>query len=406
MRSFFTWIARFLAGVFASLFVVSLLAALLLVSAENRLFKAETYKKALIAQNLYDRLPKLLAEQIITNLISNPCKEKGLVCLSTEPSPLRTCFEQKLGPEVVSELSTGVRMPTPVEADAIESCTNEFGPIPNPLIAEPPVYLKYLTVQDWEILINTLIPPAQMKTVSEQTLDSLFNFLNGETDKAVISLGPIKQNLSKNSAEAIQRVLSAQPACTDEELLALGTQLATGAPNNQVKLCNPPQELMPTILPIAEMGLQTEISGIQDEIPLFAPDVQAMLHITVGTMRMAMRLSPLFPLVFLMLMTLLVVRSLSEWLKWWGIPLTITGGLALLFGLTVVPLTQIILPLAADRNTSIYALRFATTVMDVVTAIAWQIAIPVIVAAVILLLVGIGMLIGARLVNKRKVVEV
>jgi len=401
MRSHFTWIARFLAGSFAALFVISLLLALLLVNAEIKLFKAETYKQALITQKLYDRMPQLLAEQIITNLVSNPCKEKGLVCLSTEPSPLRTCFEQKLGEQVVSELSTGVRMPTSEEEIAIEGCTNEFGPIPNPIVAEPPVYLKYLTVQDWESLINMLIPPDQMKILSEQTLDSLFDFLNGKSEKAVIPLGSIKQNLSQNSTEAIKRVLSAQPACTNEALTSLGTEFFSGELDEQAKICNPPAELLSTLLPLAEASLQAEISALQDEVPMFEPDVQTMLRTMVETMRLGMRLSPLLPLVFLMLMTLLAVRSLSAWLNWWGVPLTIAGGLTLLLGLTLAPLTQFVLPLAADQRASVYALRLATTVMDVTTAITWQVAIPLILESIVLLLVGIGMLVGARLAQNR-----
>lgn len=405
MKEVFSWIARILAGIFAALFVVSLLAALLLVNAEAKLFNAETYKQAIISQNLYARMPKLMAEQLISNLAGDPCKEKGLICLSLEPSPLRNCLEQKLGIDVVTELSNGMRAPTPAETASIESCISEFGPIPNPIMPDPPSYLKYLTVQDWEILVETLIPPEQMKIISEQTLDSLFAFLNGQADQAVISLGPIKQNLSKNSMEAMIRLLSAQPACTEDELLSLGAELSSGTPDKQTKLCNPPQELMPAILPIAEAGLQTEINGIQDEIPLFEPDVQTMLRVMVGTTRMIMRLSPLLPLVFLLLITLLAVRSLPGWLKWWGIPLTITGGLTLFTALVAAPLTRMAVTMAADQNASIYALRLATTVMDVITAITWQVALPVMLESVILLLVGGAMLVGAIFVGKKKAAE-
>jgi hypothetical protein len=400
MRTFYSWSARILAVIFASLFAVSLLLALLLVNAEIKLFEAETYKQAFKAQNLYDRMPKLLAEQIISNLTANPCKDQELLCLSEQSSPLRTCLEQKLGSDTVTRLSTGARVPTPEETSAIGKCTNEFGPIPNPLTPNPPSYLKYLTVQDWEILITTLIPPKDMKTMSEQTLDSFFDFLNGKTDKAVISIGPIKQNLSKNGTEAAQRLLSAQPACTEEELLTFGVELLSGTP--ETKLCNPPAELLSAILPIAEKGLQTGINGTPDEIPLFEPDVQTGLRIMLGTMRMVMRLSPLLPLVFLMLMTLLAVRTLPGWLKWWGIPLTIAGGLTLAIGLAAGPITQITLTVAAKQNSSVYALRLATIVMDVMTVIARQVAQPVIIEAGIILLIGIGMLIGARLVINRE----
>jgi uncharacterized membrane protein len=44
--------------------------------------------------------------------------------------------------------------------------------------------------------------------------------------------------------------------------------------------------------------------------------------------------------------------------------------------------------------------------MDVITAITWQVVRPVMVVAVILLLMGIGMLIGAVFVNRERASEV
>jgi hypothetical protein len=104
-------------------------------------------------------------------------------------------------------------------------------------------------------------------------------------------------------------------------------------------------------------------------------------------------------------MTVLAVRSLTGWLKWWGVPITLTGGLGLILGLTAVPLTQFSLPLVAAQNTSAYALRLATTVMDVTSEIAWQVAIPVVIASVVLILIGTGMLLGAWLIGKKKAAE-
>jgi hypothetical protein len=401
MGKFFTWIARLLAGLCAVLFVVSFLAALVLVNAESILFRAQTYKDALQAQNIYDRLPKLLAEQILINLTNNPCKEKGLMCLSEAPSPLRTCLEGRLGGEVVTQLWLG-RTPTSPENASIESCVREFGEIPNPILPDPPIYLKYLTVQDWEVLINTLAPPAELKVISEQTLDSVFSFLEGGAGQAEVSLTPIKQSLTTNGSEAIQRVLAVQPQCTQEQLLTLGTQLLAGSADQPVKLCNPPEEFMSIVLPVAETGLQTEINHLPGAIPLIDKGLQNEYRMILETTRLIMRLSPLLPLAFLVLMTLLAVRSLPGWLKWWGLPFTITGLLTVGLALSAAPLTRLAVTSAADQKGSVYALRLAISVMDVIEAIARQVALPVMIEAGVILLIGIGLLAGAFLLKLKR----
>ena len=58
---------------------------------------------------------------------------------------------------------------------------------------------------------------------------------------------------------------------------------------------------------------------------------------------MVMRLSPIIPLVFLLLMTIFTVNSLKSWLRWWGIPLFITGILASLVSLSGAPIFGAIL---------------------------------------------------------------
>jgi len=65
MRKFLAALVRFFAAVCAIVFVITLVLALILVNAENRLFKAETYKHALETTGMYERLPALVSQQIV-----------------------------------------------------------------------------------------------------------------------------------------------------------------------------------------------------------------------------------------------------------------------------------------------------------------------------------------------------
>ena len=95
-------LGKFSAGVCAILFVITGVLALLFFNIERKAFSAETYKQAFEKQQLYDRMPGILA-QVLTSAIRQ-----------------------------------------------------------NPLVN---AYLKSLTVQDWESFISALIPPEELKAL-------------------------------------------------------------------------------------------------------------------------------------------------------------------------------------------------------------------------------------------------
>ena len=58
-----------LAGIFASLFVLLTPFVALLATGDLRMLQPDPYKQALVEQNVYDRLPALLAEQLVYSVI-------------------------------------------------------------------------------------------------------------------------------------------------------------------------------------------------------------------------------------------------------------------------------------------------------------------------------------------------
>ncbi|MBU4226371.1 MAG: hypothetical protein KKC71_11210, partial [Chloroflexi bacterium] len=111
MRKVFTFFARFIAAIFAILFVITAVLALLLFNVERQLFNPNLYKRALTEQQIYKHLPGIIGELLTTSMSYNPCAQNPLVCedISAE---LRACYTQRLGEERYTALTSGQDQPT------------------------------------------------------------------------------------------------------------------------------------------------------------------------------------------------------------------------------------------------------------------------------------------------------
>ena len=170
-------LGKFLAAICAVLFILSSVVVLLLFNIERKAFDAATYKQAFENQGLYQRIPALLGTTLANSISQNP--------------------------------------------NAI------------PLI-------KALTVSDWETNISTLLPPEELKVVADNALDATFDYLNGKTDSAVISLTPLKTHLVGDSGlRVVIQFLSLQPACTPEQLSQMALGLLGGKSRSATRLKKP-----------------------------------------------------------------------------------------------------------------------------------------------------------------------
>jgi len=86
--------------------------------------------------------------------------------------------------------------------------------------------------------------------------------------------------------------------------------------------------------PIIEKEIGTAMRlMIPEEVTLISPEVDDSKSLQdLNDLRMLMRLSPILPMVLLLMITIVAVRSLSDWLYWWGIPFWIAG----LFSLALI----------------------------------------------------------------------
>ncbi len=330
---------KILAGVCAFLFVVSGFAAILFANAERKAFSPETYKQAFKQQGLYDD---------------------------------------------AAGVFTGTVMTYAEEADSILGL------------------ISVLDRDELEVVISALLPPAELETVTDGFLDSVFNYLDMKTDSVTISLRSIKQNLAgEGGALAISQILQAQPDCTAEQLLQMG--LGALSSDQGMILCKPPEEMMGLVMPLAEAQLQLLSRSLPDELPIVTAkqnEPSQDFRPRLKTIRTVMKLSLLLPLVFLLAITFLVVRSLDDWLRWWGIPLLITGILVTLTAMLVAPFAPSMVETLFSQSSFNMPAVFSELVRDVAGSLTREIFRPVAIQGIALTLIGAVMVVVNAVLNR------
>jgi len=130
MRKIFTVIAKLFAVLFSILFIVATVIVLLLVNLEHTLLNAQTYKRLLVKNKVYEQLPALMAEQSssLERFLADPCADNPLVCaMDGAPPELQTCLTDSLGEEAYLEIGSGQRQPTGVELQSSQPCLDQYG---------------------------------------------------------------------------------------------------------------------------------------------------------------------------------------------------------------------------------------------------------------------------------------
>lgn len=252
---------KILAGIFAMLFVVTTVMAFALTSVEQSAFNAELYIRALDEENIYQRLPELTAH--------------ALAIAAQRPNS-------------------------------------------NILLS----LFRNLSEQQWQGFVVELFPSDVLRGLAENTVIQVIAYINGDSENVVLSMAGLKVHLqSPEGINAIYGLLKAQPDCTLEQLsaMALNQQALT--------LCNPPDTfLFVDLRPIIETEIKGTISLLPEQVTIISADESRIQTLRdLKALRLFMRLSPVVPIVCFFLMTALAVRSLRDWLTWWGFPMFLAG---------------------------------------------------------------------------------
>jgi len=334
-------LGQFLAAICAILFVISTALVLLFFNIEAKAFSSATYKQAFEDQRLYERMPEILATALTTTM----------------------------GPNISA--------------------------VP---------FLRTLTIQDWQNTISMLLPPEELKAIANNALDSTFDYLNNRTNSAVISLLPVKVQLAGPSGmNVVLQILSLQPACSAEQL----TQMALGLLGGEIALCNPPPEAIGLMTPFIQSQLQTMTTIIPNEVTFIPGTLSGTPddpRLRLNTIRSAIKLTPFLSLLLLFGITIFAVRSLVDWLTWWGWSFAVAGASSVLIGLVGSPLVGWILQLfIQNQGTILIPPVFVSSIAETTSAVARQMLTPVLIQGAILGITGLGMAILGMFLPKKQV---
>jgi hypothetical protein len=304
--------ARLLAGLFAILFIISALISLLLFNAQHHFVDPELYKRVLLEERVYDSLPRLLSTQISEGMAYNPCAEDPSAC----------------------------------ENEGEDTSGDEEG--------GPPDYFKNMDAEQWELVLREILTPDWLQTQTESVIDQFIDFLESdeETPSISISLVEIKSRLmGSEGVETVLKIIESQPPCNDDQLRELKMAFESDATGPDLLSCRPPQELIDENIASIEETLNEVVGDLPNEATLGenfmdpdsdehsdATEVDMEIGKTLRRVRTYMRLSPIVPGVFFILIAVFGVRSFRDLLRWWGIPLLLTGLIALIFSILSLPI--------------------------------------------------------------------
>jgi hypothetical protein len=344
MKSCLNTLSSILAALCAFLFVLVASLTLLVFIADRLLFSAGTYKQALRSQRAYERMPAWIAEQIIYQ-------------------------------EQHTTTSTG-------------------------LASE----LKRLTQADWEILIQEILTPAALQAQAESVIDQFFAYVN-TPDKPLelkISLVDFKQKLDgEEGLRATMHIINAQPACTSDEWARIVNGVAS-AQFEFIPFCKPPEEILAASEPYIRDALHEVVAAIPNET--FIDNHSASTtspapvddgRVTLQRVRRYIWLSLCIPVGLFLLTAVFGVRSFTGCGLWLGIPLLFTGLFTFVGALVtwVLP-SWLIARNAPGGKATLEGVAPGVTqaLVDVGTTIAHSVARTTGIIAILLILLGVGLL--------------
>jgi hypothetical protein len=340
----------FLAVVAAALFVVLAPLALALFNVERGFLEPGLYKRAMVEQDVYERVPELGAEQIVYSSTAHPAgeeredeepSEQTLIAttIALASPELTACLQGELGPIPYAALAADSRPPTETETGQVKSCLRMHG-VPAGLADTHdgmPIYFWMLTEEDWQTILEALLPPEWLQAQFESAIDQVYEALKGDGDGAVeISMADLKARiLGDDGFNAVVALMKAQPACGDDQLAQLQALTDPTEPLKDVPVCRPPDVVLTAVYPNIDATLASLADQIPDKAELKLGGVSGSPEDplqkpreVLGAIRAIAYLGLLVPLALLGLVALLVIRSPRSLLRWWGVPILLAGVLA------------------------------------------------------------------------------
>jgi hypothetical protein len=355
-----------LAWIFAILFVISAIGVIFSFFPIGNLLNPEFYQQAMVEVNIYQRLPDAIANQLAVNL-------------------------------------------NPAAGDS-----------------DAGISLVVLNDQEWEAILIDLIDPDWLQTQSEGVIDQVFELLLVSEDPLntpiEFSVSDIKESIAgPEGVQAINQIINAQPPCSLDQLVGL-VQVGLGMENTVGSiLCRPPDFILAEINPLVESFLMASMEQVPETIQFQIPfahiesqsneisqvEDQGFIPESLQRLRQVNTLrswSPLLPIFFLLLMSLVAVRSLRDFMAWWGGTLFTAGALSLIFSSILVPaLTWAIktyLPMDLVGAVNLPEILVNIGLTDLYSALVNQLQMSIIIPAGMMAGFGFALLLGLLLLSR------
>ena len=304
--------ARLTAALFAILFIIAALLSLLLFNFERHFLDSDLYKRVLLEERVYDSLPRLLSTQIAAGMTNNPCDEEPNSCEGNGEA---------------------------------ESEEDEGG---------PPEYFQNMDANQWELLLGEILSANWLQEQTESVIDQFFEFLESDetTPTISISLVDLKARLlGRNGVDTVLNIVDVQPPCNDDQISDLKDMIENDMSEADLLSCRPPQDLLDRYIVTIEDTLNEVIGSLPDEANLGESFMESegsepqedstdemQIGRTLRRIRYVMRWSPIVPIGLLLLVAVFGVRSFRDLLRWWGIPVMVTGLIALILSILSMPI--------------------------------------------------------------------
>jgi hypothetical protein len=261
-----------------------------------------------------------------------------------------------------------------------------------------PIVLRGMSQQAWEAFFRTLLPQETLEAMSDEILASVFAYLNMQSDSVQVSLTPIKSVLvSDSGVQAVLALLGTQPACTLDQIFQMSLNLLS---NGEIQICNPPAELYPLLTPVIQGQMQIAAQTLPSQFTLVTAPPENDPRESLRVIRIIMRFSMIFPLMFLLMLNVFMVSSLKSWLNWWGYPFIIIGASAILFGLGGAPIVGVIFrQILIDRMPVYLPAILLDYADDLASAMVQAIFNPILWQGLGFILIGLAMVIAAFFVK-------
>jgi hypothetical protein len=327
---------RFLAICFSVLFVISAVLALILFNFERRGFAPETYQRVFVNKGFYDRLPVVLAQMVGRGAVVDD--------------------------------------------------------------GELPLVMRGMDPFAWEAFFRTMLSEESLQVMGDDALNSIFAYLNMESDSAKMSLLPLKRSMTGEAGvNAVYTLLNTQADCTLIQVAQMTINLITA---EDIQFCKPPPELYPLLTPVIEAQMEVTAFVLPDEITFVdAKNIPSGEdpRIRLQIIRTIMLLTPILPLAALFMLTLLAVNSLRSWLNWWGPPLLVTGLIASLLSITGAPVIGALLKrLITQRAPNFLPGVLSDYASDLGSAMTQAMLLPVLIEGIALAMLGTFMIVIAK----------